>query len=106
MCYLFAIPFSDLSGSEVRPSVVVNGKHESTDIIVVPLTSRTTGLKSGEFVLTDFRSAGLNVPSANKRGFRTLDERFVLAHVGRIGQSDLDQLDRAILYWLGFNPKP
>src|SRR5688572_32832026 len=97
---LVRYPFSDLSGSKVRPSVVVNGKHESSDVIFVPLTSRTTGLKSGEFVLADSQGAGLNVSTAAKRGLHALEDRFVLAHVGRLAQIDLDQLDRAILYWL------
>lgn len=97
---LVRYPFSDLSGSKVRPTVVVSGKHESEDIIFVPMTSRTVGLKTGEYVLGDYHGSGLNVPTAVKRGFHTLEGRFVLSHVGRLVSHDLDQLDRAIRYWL------
>ena len=103
---LVRYPFSDFSGSKVRPSVVESGRHESNDVIFVPMTSRTTTLRSGEFVLADYRGAGLNVPTATKRGFHTLEERFVLSPVGRLAQADLLELDRAILYWLGFSANP
>lgn len=97
---LIRYPFSDLSGSKVRPCVVVNGPHESVDIIFIPFTSRTVGLQSGEFVLSGHRAAGLNVPTAVKRGFHAIDERFVLATLGQLSQFDADELDRSIGYWL------
>jgi mRNA interferase MazF len=101
---LVRYPFADLSGSKIRPAVIVNGPHESSDVIFVPLTSRTTALKSGEFVLADYQGAGLNVPTAAKRGFHALEERVVLQSVGRLIPMDLDELDRSIRYWLGLRP--
>ncbi len=103
---LVRYPFEDLSGSKLRPTVIVNAPHESTDLIFVPLTSRVTGLKSGEFVLADYRGAGLNVPTAAKRGFHALAERFVLKFVGHLTHADVDALDRAIAYWLGLKIVP
>jgi mRNA interferase MazF len=35
---LVRLPFSDLSGSKVRPAIVVNAEHISQDLIIVPLT--------------------------------------------------------------------
>lgn len=103
---LVRYPFSDLTGAKIRPAVVVNGPHESRDLIFVPLTSRTMGLRSGEFVLGDFHGAGLNVPTAVKRGFHTFEDRFVLQRVGHLTSTDLDELDRAILFWLGLATPP
>jgi mRNA interferase MazF len=65
---LVRYPFSNLSGSKVRPAVVVNDAHISQDTIIVPLTSKVSSLLAGEFVLADWKAAGLNVPSAVKRG--------------------------------------
>lgn len=50
---LVRYPFSDLSGSKVRPAVVINTPHASQDVIIVPLTSKTTHLLAGEFIATE-----------------------------------------------------
>ena len=54
---LIRYPFSDLSSSKVRPAVVVNAAHSTQDLFVVALTSRTSGLLSGEFILTEWMKA-------------------------------------------------
>ncbi len=56
---LVKYPFSDLSGSKVRPAIVVNAPHSSQDVVIVPLTSKTTALFAGEFVLAEWKKAGL-----------------------------------------------
>ena len=63
---LVRYPFSDLSDSKVRPAVVVSAPHVSQDIFIVPLTSKTASLLAGEFLLADWRAAGLNVPTAEQ----------------------------------------
>lgn len=103
---LVRYPFSDLAGAKVRPAVVVNGKHESTDLIVVPLTSRTSQLLSGEFILADHRAAGLHVPTAAKRGFYTIQENLVINPVGRLAVVDMENLERSLTYWLQFDSSP
>ncbi len=48
-------PFSDLSGAKIRPAVVVNTEHISKDLIIVPLTSKTSSLLEGEFILSEWQ---------------------------------------------------
>jgi len=48
---LVRYPFTDLSGSKVRPAVVVSAPHPSQDVFIVPLTSRVGSLLEGEFEL-------------------------------------------------------
>jgi len=72
---LVRYPFSDLSGSKIRPAVVVSAPHISKDIIIVPLTSKTSPLLAGEFVLADWSQVGLNVESAVKRGVYTVHSK-------------------------------
>src|SRR3972149_1526185 len=74
---LVRYPFSDLSSTNVRPAVVVSAPHVSTDVIVVPLASRTSDLLPGEFALQEWASAGLNVPTAAKRGLFTLQASLI-----------------------------
>jgi mRNA interferase MazF len=74
---LVRYPFSDLTSSKVRPAVVVNASHTSQDLFVVALTSKTSGLLTGEFVLADWKFAGLNVETAVKRGIFTIKQTLV-----------------------------
>ena len=65
---LVLFPFSDMSGSKVRPVIVVSTPHTSQDLFVISLTSKTARLLTGEFVLGEWENSGLNVASAVKRG--------------------------------------
>jgi mRNA interferase MazF len=85
---LVRYPFSNLSSAKVRPAVVVNAPHLSHDVIIVPLTSRINGLLPGEFVLQQWQQAGLNVPSAIKRGLFTVEESLIVKAVGQLAQLD------------------
>ena len=98
---LVRYPFSDLSGSKVRPAIVVHAPHVSEDVFVVPLTSRTAGLLPGEFVLGDWAMAGLNVPTAVKRGLYTVHQGLVVKVVGRLSPADAHRLEESLRGWLG-----
>jgi mRNA interferase MazF len=97
---LVRYPFSDLSNSKVRPAVVVNNRHSSHDIIIVPLTSQTANLLQGEFVLQHWRDAGLNVASAVKRGLYTLHAKLVVKTVGKLTDNDARELQLSLQQWL------
>jgi len=97
---LVRYPFSDLTSTKVRPVVVVNAPHTSQDVLIVPLTSKTTGLLAGEFVLTDWKGAGLNVETAAKRGIFTIQEKLVLKRVGRLVTKDAEKLAASLREWL------
>lgn len=98
---LVRYPFSDLTGVKVRPAIVVNAPHVSQDLLIVPLTSRATSLLPGEFLLADWQQAGLNIPSAVKRGLYTIQEQLCLKTVGHLTAKDQEQLDRSLRQWLG-----
>ncbi len=98
---LVRYPYTDLTGTKVRPAVVVNAPHASRDLILVPLTSRTQPLFDGEFILSDWAGAGLNVPTAAKRGLYTAHETLLIKRVGALCETDADRLDRSLRRWLG-----
>ena len=97
---LVRYPFSALSGVKVRPAIVINAPHVSQDVFIVPLTSRTTSLLAGEFVLTDWAAAGLHVPTAVKRGLYTAHETLVLKRVGQLTPTDAEQVGQSLRQWL------
>lgn len=98
---LVRYPFSSLSGSKVRPAVVVNTAHVSQDVIIVPLTSQTASLLAGEFVLSDWQQAGLNVSSAVKRDLYTAHESLILKVVGTLSATDAKAMEQSLRSWLG-----
>lgn len=98
---LVRYPFSALSGEKVRPAIIVNTPHLSQDVFIVPLTSRTTSLLAGEFVLADWTAAGLHVSTAVKRGLYTAHETLILKRVGRLTPTDVEQVGQSLRQWLG-----
>jgi len=97
---LVRYPFSDLTSSKVRPAVVVNASHASQDLFVVALTSKTSNLLAGEFVLAEWKAAGLNVETAVKRGIYTIKETLVRKRVGKLEDADVEQLEKSLRSWL------
>ncbi len=97
---LVRYPFSDLTSSKVRPAVVVNAPHTSQDLFVVALTSKTNNLLVGEFVLTEWKKAGLNVETAVKRGIFTIKETLVRKRVGKLEDADAEKLEKSLRAWL------
>lgn len=97
---LVRFPYSDLSSSKIRPAIVVSGQHASRDIFLVPLTSKTNNLRQGEFLLGDWRGAGLNVPSAVKRGIFGLQDSLILKSVGSLQNQDVASLNDSLRLWI------
>ena len=98
---LVRYPFSDLSSSKVRPAVVVNSApHSSQDIIITPLTSKTSSLLEGEFMLCEWVAAGLNVPTVVKRGVYTVRKSLVIKMIGKLVDVDAVQLEQSLRGWL------
>ena len=98
---LVRYPFTDLYGVKVRPAVVVNAQHPSQDGFVVPLTSRLEDLQPGEFALADWEKAGLNVPTAVKRGIYTIHPNLIAKFIGRLSARDSQSLEKSLREWLG-----
>ncbi len=98
---LVQYPFSDLSATKVRPAVVVSATHPSKDVFIVPLTSKLHHLLPGEFALQDWKDAGLNVPTAAKRGIYTIHPDLVLKKVGALSSQDAETLQKSLRGWLG-----
>jgi len=80
---------------------VVNAPHRSQDILITPLTSKTGALLAGEFVLSEWSAAGLNVATAVKRGLYTVHESLVIKLIGQLSVADAEQLEKALRGWLG-----
>ena len=98
---LVSYPFSDALDFKVRPAIAVSAPHISQDIFIVPVTSRTGNLLVGEFLMKNWKEAGLNVASAVKRGLFTIHQSLVIKKTGSVSQQDADELERSLRIWLG-----
>ena len=97
---LLPYPFTDLTASKVRPAVVVSSNRgKYSDLFVIPLTSRTNNLGTGEFLLAGWQYAGLNVPSAVKRGCVLVDAALFRKKVGSLAPADLTSINASIKFW-------
>ena len=64
------------------------------------MTSRTEGLLPGEFAMKCWKAAGLNVPTAVKRGVYAVAKRLIMKRIGRFAEEDESQLNRSMKSWL------
>ncbi|WP_308256633.1 type II toxin-antitoxin system PemK/MazF family toxin [Geminocystis sp. GBBB08] len=99
---LVRYPFSDLSSSKVRPAIIINTPSTSKDYFIVPLSSRTENLLTGEFILEDWQQAGLNVKSILKRGIFTIEHTLIIKKIGTLTIEDSNKLEESLKLWLGF----
>jgi len=74
---LVKYPFTDYIANKIRQAVIIS-KSIYNDMFIVPLTSRTDYLGVDEFILNDWKKAGLNVETAVKRGIFTIDSQLIL----------------------------
>ena len=98
---LLPYPFTDFKTTKVRPAVVVateDGRY--TDVFVVPITSRVGSLNNGEFIISEWAQAGLNVVSVVKRGCVLVDTALIRLKVGVLSQRDVVSLNEALRSWL------
>jgi mRNA interferase MazF len=102
---LVPFPFSDLSTAKVRPAVVISSMafHRSEpDIMLVAITSNLAAATGPfDYVLTDWKGAGLKFPSAFRPVIFTLDPARVLHKVGETGKTDMREIDRKLNEVLG-----
>ena len=92
---LLPIPFTDLTSRKVRPAVVI-GKN-GADLFLVPISSV---LANTDFPITEWRAAGLNVPSGIKAQLATVEEKLVVKIVGQLGSKDGHVLEARLRSWL------
>jgi len=97
---LLPYPFTDLINRKVRPAVVVGSNNTRYgDIFVVPLTSKVNNIDAAEFLLKNWKEAGLNVPTAVKRGCILIDADLVIKKIGRLSNNDLTSLNESLKTW-------
>ena len=86
------VPFAGATGVKERPAVVVSSDlyHSCRpDVILSLITSQVAKARAAtDYVLQDWAAAGLNLPSAFRSNFMTLDVGTVIFQIGALSARD------------------
>jgi len=102
---LVPFPFTDLSRSKQRPAVVVSSPafhRDHANVIVMAVTSHSRPAPvAGEAAISEWRKAGLLLPSLLKPVVATLEKGIIVRRLGRLDPKDRVALESAIREILG-----
>jgi mRNA interferase MazF len=103
---LTRFPFTDLTGSSLRPALVVSPGQIGQDVVLVAISSVVRGAQSAtdytlETAHPEFALTGLRVTSVFRlHKLTTVERSVVVRRLGRIGlqlQAEVDRLLRVVL---------
>jgi len=93
---LVPFPFSDQTTTKKRPAVVISSSRYNTvsqDIIIMAVTSQMEkSFDIGEYLIKNWKEAGLLKPSAIKFAISTIAQNLVLKKLGTLSTDDLTGL--------------
>jgi|AntRauTorckE6833_2_1112554.scaffolds.fasta_scaffold38035_3 mRNA interferase MazF len=103
---LVGFPFTNLKTTKQRPAVIVNSsqyRDYRPDLILIAVTSQIRDpLTFGEYLLADWKAAGLLKPSVLKPLIATVEQRIVLRKLGTLSSGDKKALSELLQLVLDF----
>ncbi len=105
---LIPFPFTDLTSAKIRPALIVSGKNEkSDDLIVAFITSKVEKMSTGQFLLkrnaVGFEQSGLKVDSVFRFDkIATLNKKLILGELGFIPKEVLATMSKSFMAVFGF----
>ena len=104
---LVEMPFTDGPGEKKRPAVVLSTEAFNRAGIKLIVAAITTNLiqpsRPGDIILSDWRGAGLLLPSAVRGYLGMVDQRRVGSKLGTMPTSDFSQVEQGIATILGLS---
>ncbi|MDD5615751.1 MAG: type II toxin-antitoxin system PemK/MazF family toxin [Candidatus Methanoperedens sp.] len=93
---LITFPFTDLSGSKLRPALVLAADKE--DITVAFITTNLQQVNNTDMFLRKSSINGLKKDSLVKMNkIATLDHSLAMGNVGQLGENELKEVDRKLV---------
>ena len=87
---LIPFPFTDLTGSKIRPAVIVGNKTYGEDIIVVFISSNIKTKTAYDVLIKPSEQNGLKIASLLKcTKLATLDKKMIIGEIGLLSSTDL-----------------
>jgi len=100
------IRFTDGGATKKRPAVILTGDsyHNSrTDAVVVAISSQVGASYYGDYVFSDWKEAGLPLPSKAKGVVETIDRSTIERSFGTLTDRDFQQLKTCLRSMLGLD---
>jgi mRNA interferase MazF len=87
-------PFSEQAGSKRRPALVISNRrfNDSGHTVLAMITTRDHRPWPGDHGITDLGETGLPLSCIVRLKLFTLDNRLILRHIGKLGDSDRKQV--------------
>ena len=99
---LVPFPFTNLSGSKVRPALIVSVTRSGNDVIVVFITSRTKRTEKYLVSVAPNNQNGIKVKSKVICGkLATLDAKIILGELGAVSAATQKRVDVQLRKVLG-----
>jgi mRNA interferase MazF len=101
---LVGFVFADQSGWRIRPALVISSSvyHRARqEVIVAAITSNVRRRLLGDYLVADWKGAGLLFPSMVTGIIRTIKQTMIYRKLGSLAASDLDAVERELRRCLG-----
>lgn len=102
------LPLMTASGSKRRPAVIISSDEYNQvrgQVIACGTTSRIRVIPFGDYLLADWQSAGLSLPSAVTAWPTTIRKEKILRRYGQVSARDLAAIDRSLILILGLEAR-
>jgi mRNA interferase MazF len=101
---LVGFVFSDESGRKLRPAIVVSSagyNRARQEVIVAAVTSNVRRRFFGDYLIANWKEAGLLFPSVATAILRTIKRTMIERKLGSMPKTDLEMFDRELRRSLG-----
>ncbi len=101
---LVGFVFADESGKKLRPALVISStvyNRSRQEVVIAAITSNIRRRLFGDFLIADWKRAGLLFPSVVTGVMRTVKQMMIERKLGSMLKSDMEAIDRELRRFLG-----
>ena len=101
---LVGFVFADESGKKLRPALVISStvyNRSRQEVVIAAITSNIRRRLFGDFLIADWKRAGLLFPSVVTGVMRTVKQIMIERKLGSMLKSDMEAIDRELRRSLG-----
>ena len=100
---LVPFPFTDLSGTKVRPAVIISHNLPGDDVVVVFISTKQSRAEKYDVRIMQSASNGLKLASTIKcTKLATLDKKIILGELGQLSKTDFAKVDQKLKAFFGW----